>query len=131
MYLTVDTKDVVLAIIFLIGLMLFSKWKPKNVSGFNGVFNYLIDSRKMIASYVAAIAFALILVTITSSSGLITSFLSDKISTTSSASDTEFASSTPASFNPPNLSKLLNRNNTDDLITYLQSITTQNGYYDS
>lgn len=52
MYLTVDTKDVVLAIIFLIGLMLFSKWKPKNVSGFNGVFNYLIDSRKMIASYV-------------------------------------------------------------------------------
>lgn len=34
MYLTVDTKDVVLAIIFLIGLMLFSKWKPKKRIGF-------------------------------------------------------------------------------------------------
>lgn len=103
MYLTVDTKDIILAIIFLIGLMLFSKWKPQNVSGFNGVFNYLIDSRKMIVSYVAAIIFALLFVTITSSSGFITSLFTDKISTTSSTSDTELISSTSASFDPPKL----------------------------
>lgn len=129
MYWTIETEDAILAVMLLVGLIKFLEWLPKKVSSTRGLVDYFVDKRKKVSTYVGILL--IIAVFIAAPIGHFSSFFTSEVFSITSTSNNNTDISKVESLDPPNLSKLLNRNNSIELINYLHDTSSQGIYQNS
>lgn len=129
MYWTIETEDIIFAVLLLLGLIKFLEWLPKKITSTKGLIDYFIDKRKKVSTYAGALL--LIVICIAAPIGHFSSFFTNEVSSITSSSNNNATVSDAKSFDPPNLSELLNQNNSLELVSYLQSTSNQGTYQNS